>query len=117
MARSLPLAAALAALAALPAAHAAVGAPRLGATPTAARPGASLELTGRGFPASAHLVLLVRRPHGRTVRMGSAVTGSRGGFVATIRIRSRAAAGTFDAIACQDACRVQVSVRFRIVSG
>ncbi|HEX4805223.1 MAG TPA: hypothetical protein VFU94_04925 [Conexibacter sp.] len=122
--RMLALVTALAALGALPAAWAAEpsvaaspAVPRLTASPVAVRPGTTLTLTGRGFAASAHLTLLVRRPHGHASRMGAAVTGIRGGFVATIRIRARAAAGAFEAVACQDACRVQAGVRFRIVSG
>ena len=93
------------------------GTPRLVASPTAVRPGASLRLRGTGFPADARLALLVGPPHARASRIGSAVTGSTGSFVATIRIRARAAPGALVALACHDACRVKATARFRNVRG
>ncbi|HXE44158.1 MAG TPA: hypothetical protein VN635_03065 [Conexibacter sp.] len=118
--RLLPAALAIAALGAC-AAVAAAGAAssartaQLTADRTTVRPGEQLELRGSGFPGNAHLTLLARSPHGPRARIGDAVTGSRGTFVATIRIRSRAAAGAVVALACHDACRVKASVGFRIV--
>jgi len=49
-------------------------------------------------------------------RIGSALAGLHGRFVAAVRIRAHAAAQTFVALACQDACRVKASARFRIVT-
>jgi hypothetical protein len=107
---------ACAAVASTGAGPSAAGTARLTANPTAVHPGERLELHGSGFPANARLTLLAGSPHGRRSRIGSAVTGRRGTFVATIRVRSRAAAAAFVALACQDGCRVNASVRFRIVT-
>lgn len=92
------------------------GAPSLTADPAVVTPGSALVLHGSGFPRQAHLTLLAARPHRAPVRIGSATTGTRGGFVATIRIRARSAAGTFVASACSERCRAKASVRFRITA-
>ena len=90
--------------------------PRLTANPVVVRPGSALTLRGSGFPRQARLTLLAGPRHRQAAHIGSAVTGSRGAFVATIRIRARSAAGTFIASACDDRCRVKASVRFRIAA-
>jgi hypothetical protein len=120
---------ALAALALLPAAtvalaqpissprsHTAERPPQLTADQTAVKPGETLTLTGRGFPRNTHLALLAGAPKADAQRIGGAQTGSRGSFVAKIRIRARSSAGAFVARACFDACRVKASARFRIVT-
>jgi len=89
--------------------------PHLTAAAAAVRPGATFTLRGSGFPAAARLTLLAGPPHGRKSPIGSARTGRNGDFVATIRVRARAAAGAFVALACRDACRVRASARFRII--
>lgn len=91
-------------------------APRLTAVPAVVRPGGMLTLRGSGFPRATRLTLLAAPPHRRAVRIGSAVTGSRGGFPAAIRIRSRSAPGSFVATACSARCRVKASARFRIAA-
>jgi len=89
--------------------------PRLTIDRTAVQPGAAVHLTGSGFPHTAHLVLLAgAREHGAKP-IGSAVTGARGGFVATVRVRRRASPGSFVVVACSDACHLRASTRFRIV--
>jgi hypothetical protein len=120
---------ALAALALLPAATVAVAhpdatprpqaaerTPRLTADATVVRPGETLTLTGRGFPRNAHVALLAAPPQEDPQRIGSAQTGRRGRFVATIRIRARSSAAARVASACAHACRLKASVRFRIVA-
>jgi hypothetical protein len=99
-----------------PARAAAAHAPELTAEPAAVQPGETLTLEGRGFPRNAHLALLAGPPGTEGERIGGAQTGRRGRFVATIRIRKPASAGTFVALACFDACRVKASARFRIVA-
>ena len=98
-----------------PPSHAAARTPQLTADATTVQPGEAITLTGRGFPRNARLALLAGPPHEDAERIGSAQTGRRGRFVATIRIRERSSAGAFVASACFDACRVKASVRFRIV--
>lgn len=90
------------------------GGPRLTADRPVVQPGSALTVRASGFPGRAAVTLLAGPPHGATVRIGSATTGSRGGFVAKIRIRARSAARTLVASACIDGCRVRASVRFRI---
>jgi hypothetical protein len=90
--------------------------PHLTPDRTAVKPGETLTLTGRGFPRNAHLALMAGAPNADAQRIGGAKTGSRGSFVAKIRIRARSSAGAFIARACFDACRVQASVRFRVVT-
>ena len=90
------------------------GAPRLTADQVVVQPGGTLTVHGSGFPADARLTLLAGAPHRPASRIGSATTGSRGRFIATIRIRARSAAGTFVASACSARCRVKANVRFRI---
>jgi len=118
---------ALAALALLPAATVALAqpapplqvaerAPELTADAATVQPGATLTLTGRGFPRNAHIALLAGHPAADAQRIGGAQTGQRGTFTAKIRIRARSAAGAFVARACFDTCRVKASARFRIVT-
>jgi len=120
---------ALAALALLPAATIAVAqstaAPRAGASARApqltaasatVKPGETLTLTGRGFPRNAQLVLLAGRRDGAAKRIGRAQTGRRGSFTAKIRIRDDSTAAAMVARACFNACSVQASARFRIVT-
>lgn len=104
-----------AALAAAPA-RAAAPAPQLTADPVAARPGSTVTLAGRGFPRETHVALFAGTPGAPRMRIGGALTGRRGRFVATIHIRARADAGALVAVACADACRVQASARFRIAA-
>ncbi len=80
------------------------------------RPGASLRLEGRGWASKVHVSLLAGPPHRTPTRIGGALPGLHGSFVATIHIRPRAAPGTLVAVACQDACRAKATVRFRIVT-
>lgn len=96
--------------------HAAARAPQLVARPVAVKAGGTLTLEGRGFARNARIVLLAGPLRHTPTRIGSALTGLHGRFVATIRIRANAAAHAFVAVACQDACRVKASARFRIVS-
>lgn len=91
-------------------------APQLTATPAAVQPGGTVTLAGRGFPPNADVALLAGPPRSEASRIGSARTGLRGRFTATIRIRPRAAAGRFVALACHDGCRLKASARFRIVT-
>lgn len=95
---------------------ASAGGPRLTADAPVVAPGSTLTLHGSGFPPQARLTLLAAPPHRPAVRIGSAVAGSRGGFVARIRIRARSAPGAFVASACNAGCRVAASVRFRIAT-
>ncbi len=88
--------------------------PRLTADRAAVSPGAALHLTGSGFPHRARIVLLAGARESDAKRIGSAVSGSRGGFLATVRVRQRAAAARIVVVACSDACRVRASARFRI---
>ena len=111
-----PLAGTAAVAAAGAAPHAAARAPQLVASPIAVKPGATLKLEGSGFARNAHVVLLAGPLRRAPTRIGSAVAGLHGRFVATIRIRAHAATRAFVAVACQDACRVRASVRFRIVA-
>jgi hypothetical protein len=99
-----------------PSPHPAARTPQLTADPTAVKPGETLTLVGRGFPANAHLALLAGPPNSEAERIGGAQTGRRGRFVAKIRIRARSSAGAFVVLACFDACRVKASARFRIVT-
>lgn len=92
------------------------GGPQLTADQVVVKPGGALAVRGSGFPRQVRLTLLAGAPHHPATRIGSATTGRRGRFVATIRIRVRSAAGTFVASACSDRCRVRASVRFRIVA-
>jgi len=92
------------------------GGPRLTADPLVVQPGGALTLHGSGFPHRARLTLLAGAPHHAQRRIGSATTGSRGVFVATIRIRARSAAGTFVASACSARCHAKASVRFHIAA-
>jgi len=96
--------------------HAAARVAQLTAERTTVQPGEALRLEGRGFPRNAHIALLAGPSRAEAERIGSAQTGRRGQFVATIRIRARSAAGALVALACSDACRVRASVRFRIVT-
>jgi len=89
--------------------------PELTAAPPVVHPGETLTLTGRGFAPGAGFALLVRAD-GRTTRIGAARTGQRGSFVATIRVRTHAAAARFVVLACRNACRIQASARFRIAA-
>jgi hypothetical protein len=88
--------------------------PQLTVEPEAASPGGAVVLSGRGFPRNAEIELLAGPPHSAAEQIGSAQTGRRGAFRATIRIRSQADAGQLVALACYDACRVKASARFRI---
>jgi hypothetical protein len=90
--------------------------PQLTAKPVAAAPGQAVVLRGTGFPRNAPIELLAGPPRSEARSIGSARTGRRGGFVATIRIRSQADPGRLVALACHDACRVKAAVRFRIVA-
>lgn len=92
------------------------GGPQLTADALVVKPGGALTVRGTGFPHQVRLTLLAGAPHHSATRIGSATTGSRGRFVATIRIRARSAAGTFVASACSERCRVKGSVRFRIAA-
>jgi hypothetical protein len=103
------------AIADAPAPDAAPRLPQLTADPLVVHAGEALTLTGRGFPASVGLALLVR-VDGRTTRIGGARTGRGGGFLATIRVRPHASADRFVVLACRDACRLQASARFRIAA-
>jgi hypothetical protein len=107
---------ALAQPASAPSSHAAERTPQLTADTTTVKPGETLTLTGRDFPRNAHLALLAGPPKADAQRIGGAQTGSRGSFVAKIRIRARSSAGAFVARACFDGCRVKASARFRIVT-
>ena len=89
--------------------------PQLTVEPEAAAPGGTVVLRGRGFPRNAAIDLLAGPPHSEAQRIGGARTGRRGGFRATIQIRSQADAGRLVALACYDACRVKAGARFRIV--
>lgn len=89
--------------------------PQLVASATAVQPGGSLTLHGSGFPANARLALLAGPAHAQATQIGTAVTGRRGSFVATIHIRPRSAPAALVALACHDACRVRAAARFRIV--
>lgn len=89
--------------------------PRLAAAPAAVRPGAVLRLTGSGFPRHVRVVLLAGPREALATRIGSAVTGARGDFVAAVRVRPRSAPGRFVAVACEAGCRLRASARFRIV--
>jgi len=89
--------------------------PRLTADRAAVPPGAALHLTGSGFPHAARIVLLAGARESTVTRIGSAVTGLHGGFLATVRVRRRAAAEGLVVIACSDACRLRASARFRIM--
>src|SRR5690349_15055342 len=86
--------------------HVAERAPTLTVDPPAVNPGDTLTLTGRGFPRDAQLVLLAGKPGTEGKRIGSAHTGRRGTFTATIRIRANSSAAAMVARACFDACRV-----------
>ncbi len=89
--------------------------PQLTAEPAVAEPGAAVVLSGRGFPRNASIELLAGPPRSEAQTIGSARTGRRGAFTATIRIRPQADPGRLVALACYDACRVKAAVRFRIV--
>jgi hypothetical protein len=112
----LPAAAVAVAQPAVPATHAAARTPTLTVDPTAVEAGASVTLTGTGFPRNARVSLMAGPPHAEAARIGGASTGRRGRFVATIRIRPHSSAGTLVAVACHDACRVKATTRFRIVA-
>jgi len=90
--------------------------PTLTADPITVQPGEAVTLEGSGFARNAHVSLLAGPPHGTTSRIGGAETGRGGHFVATIRIRPRSSADVLVVRACQDACRVKATVRFRIVA-
>jgi hypothetical protein len=90
--------------------------PQLTADPAAVRAGATLTLTGTGFPRNVRVALLAGPPNAQAARIGAASTGRRGRFTATIRIRPHSSAGPLVALACHDDCRVKASVRFRIVA-
>jgi hypothetical protein len=90
--------------------------PRLIASPLAVQPGATLRLQGRGFASNVHVSLKAGPPHGTQTRIGGALPGLHGSFVAAIRIRAHAAPGALVVVACQDACRTKATVRFRIVA-
>jgi hypothetical protein len=90
--------------------------PQLTADPTAAHAGATLTLQGKGFPRNVHVTLLAGPPGAKATPMGGASTGRRGRFTATIHIRPHSSAGALVALACEDACRVKASARFRIVA-
>lgn len=77
--------------------------------------GGTLVLHGRGFPPDAHVTLRAGLPQAKTVRIGGAHTGRRGGFVARIAIHERAAAGRYVAMACHDRCRIKASTSFRVL--
>lgn len=111
---------ALVAVALLPAATVAVARPvappQLTAEPATVQPGDTFRFTGTGFPRNAQIALFAGPRNTEAQRIGSAQTGRRGRFVATIRVRARSSARAFVAIACVDACRIKASVRFRIVA-
>jgi hypothetical protein len=90
--------------------------PELTAAPVAVQSGGTLTLAGRGFPGDVHVVLMAGPPHGEASRIGGAVTGRRGRFTATIRIRPGSRPGRFVALACHDSCAVKASASFRIVA-
>jgi hypothetical protein len=89
--------------------------PRLTAEPFAVRPGDTLVLRGRGFPKRAEIALFVGPP-GDSTRIGGAQTGTRGRFVASIRIRRPSDPDRYLLRACHDGCRVTAIARFRIVA-
>src|SRR5689334_2552364 len=101
---------------AAPLSHVAERTPTLTVDPPAVRPGDTLTLTGRGFPRNAQLTLLAGKPGEQGKQIGSAHTGRRGTFTATIRIRANSSAAALVARACFDACRVKAGARFRIVT-
>jgi hypothetical protein len=90
--------------------------PQLTVEPQAAAPGETVVLSGRGFPRNAAIQLLAGPPRSEGRRIGSARTGRRGTFTATIRIRAQADPGPLVALACHDACVVKAVARFRIVA-
>ncbi len=90
--------------------------PQLTVEPAAVAPGQAVVLRGTGFPRSAAIDLLAGPPQSEARSIGSARTGRRGAFVATIRIRSQADPARLVALACWDGCRVKASARFRIVA-
>jgi len=96
--------------------HSAVRVPQLVARPAAVKAGGTLTLEGRGFAGNARITLLAGPLRHTPTRIGSAIAGLHGRFLATIGIRAHAAAHAFLAVACQDACRVKASARFRIVT-
>jgi hypothetical protein len=90
--------------------------PQLTADPAAVHAGATLTLTGVGFPRNVHVTLLAGPRNTEAARIGAASTERRGRFTATIRIRPHSSAGAFVALACHDDCRVKASTHFRIVA-
>jgi hypothetical protein len=90
--------------------------PQLTADRPAVPPGRSLTLHGTGFPRNTHVALLAGPPHGETARIGGALTGRRGSFSATIRIRPGSSPHVFMALACVERCHVKATARFRIVT-
>jgi len=115
--RAGPVALLLPALAAAvaPSVGAATRTPHLVAVPVTVEPGGSLTLEGSGFPRNARIVLRARHEDATTTRIGSARTGRRGSFTATIQIRPRSGPELLTAVACHDHCRVRASTTFRIV--
>jgi hypothetical protein len=89
--------------------------PHLHASPARVERGGTVVLHGRGFPANVHVVLRATPPGKRSVRIGEAHTGRRGGFVAPVAIDARAALGRYVAAACHDRCRVKATVVFRVL--
>jgi hypothetical protein len=90
--------------------------PRLTTEPAAVAPGEALLLRGQGFPKRAQITLFATPPHGESIRIGSAQTGRKGGFSASIRIRVPSDPNRYVVRACHDSCRVAASAQFRIVA-
>ncbi len=90
--------------------------PKLTADSATVKPGETLTLKGRGFPSNAHLALLAGPTDADGKKIGSAQTGRRGTFTAKIQIRKHSSAAALIARACFDACSVNASARFRIVT-
>lgn len=89
--------------------------PRLTVEPGDVAPGDTLVVHGAGFPRRAQITLFAGTPHGDSLRIGSAQTGRRGGFSASIRIRRPSDPHRYVVRACHDDCRVAASARFRVV--
>jgi hypothetical protein len=78
--------------------------------------GGRIVLEGHGFPARGRVALLAGRRHHAAVRVGAAVAGRDGGFVAPIRIHAHASPGLYVMTACLDRCRVRTTTRFRVLA-
>ena len=90
--------------------------PLLSADPLVVEPGEAVVLRGHGFPRGARIALLAGPRQSEVERIGSAQTGRRGGFRASIQIREPSDGGRYVVLACHDRCRLMARAQFRVVS-